>query len=280
MTFLEKLQSIVGCSKPGLCVGLDPDPNRLPRLYRPDLSGISDFLQEVIRQSAPFASAYKVNTAFYEALGSKGWRLLEEIAEALPPNSIRIADAKRGDIGNTAERYAEAFLHRLPFDAVTINPYLGGDSLQPFLKNPDKGGYVLALTTNPGSKDLQYFSDGNERLYQRVLKLVSAWAPHGNLGAVVGATYPEELLEIRAAFPALPLLIPGVGAQGGDLQTIAKMPYSRRHGSVLVNVSRAILYAENNRQFPDNIRIACEQFVAAFQADSDPVRRESSDSMR
>ncbi len=280
MTFLEKLQSTIGFTKPGLCVGLDPDPSRLPRLYRPDLSGISDFLQEVIRQSAPFAAAYKVNTAFYEALGSKGWRLLEEIAEILPENSIRIADAKRGDIGNTAQRYAEAFLQRLPFDAVTLNPYLGGDSLQPYLNNPEKGGFVLALTTNPGSKDLQYFSDGKERVYQRVLKMIPCWAPNGNLGAVVGATHPEELLEIREAFPSLPLLIPGVGAQGGDLQAIAKMPFSQRHGCVLVNVSRAILYADDNRQFPDNIRTACEQYVKSLQRDSDPVRRGPVDSIR
>lgn len=280
MTFLEKLQSVVGFITPGLCVGLDPDPSRLPRLYRPDLSGISDFLQEVIRQSAPFAAAYKVNTAFYEALGSKGWRLLEEIAETLPENAIRIADAKRGDIGNTAERYAEAFLHRLPFDAITLNPYLGGDSLQPFLNNPEKGGFVLALTTNPGSKDLQYSSDGKEKLYQRVLKLISFWAPNGNLGAVVGATHPAELLEIRAAFPSLPLLIPGVGVQGGDLQAITKMPYGERFGCVLVNVSRTILYADENRQFPDNIRKACERYVNALKADSNPVRREPSDAIR
>jgi orotidine-5'-phosphate decarboxylase len=261
MTFAEKLRTAIGTSGPGLCVGLDPDPARLPEGFRRDLSGIVDYLHKVIRLCAPWACAFKVNTAFYEAFGSAGWRILEEIAEALPEKSLRIADAKRGDIGNTAERYAEAFLHRLPFDAVTVNPYLGGDSLQPFVRDPDRGAFVLALTTNPGSKDLQYFSDGEERLYERVLKQIPSWALQGNLGAVVGATHPQELLHIREAFPTIPLLIPGVGAQGGDIQTITGMTYGSQLGPVLVNVSRGVLYPDSPLPFPENVREACQGYA-------------------
>jgi orotidine-5'-phosphate decarboxylase len=271
MTFTEKLRAVTGSSGPGLCVGLDPDPTRLPEGFRRDLSGLVDYLHKVIRVSAPWACAYKVNTAFYEAFGAAGWRILEEIAETLPKNSLRIADAKRGDIGNTAERYAEAFLKRLPFDAVTISPYLGGDSLQPFLKDPDRGAFVLALTTNPGSKDLQYFSDGKERLYEHVLKQLPAWAPQGNLGAVVGATHPQELIQIRSAFPTIPQLNPGVGAQGGDIQAITGMAYGPHTGPVLVNVSRGLLYPDNSLPFPENVTQACKTYAERLGTTSRPL---------
>lgn len=260
MTFPEKLRSVVGYQGPGLCVGLDPDPARMPPTFTPDVSGISAFLHEVIAASAPFARAYKVNTAFFEALGSPGWRLFEEIARALPQNSIRIADAKRGDIGNTARRYAEAFLKQLPFDAITLSPYLGGDSLEPFLADATRGAYVLALTTNPGSKDLQYSSDGKERLFERVLRQIAIWAPRGNLGAVVGATHPQELLDIRQAFPAVALLIPGVGAQGGDVEAIKALGYGREFAPVLINVSRGILYPDGKLEFPCSIEEACREY--------------------
>lgn len=262
MTFAEKLRVVVGWQGPGLCVGLDPDPARLPSAFTHDPSGICAFLHQVIKASAPFASAYKVNTAFFEALGSPGWRLLEAIAQALPEKFIRIADAKRGDIGNTAQKYAEAFLKHLPFDAVTLSPYLGGDSLQPFLSDPARGAYVLALTTNPGSKDLQYFGDAKETLYQRVLRHVADWAPLGNLGAIVRATHPEELLEIRSQFPTIPLLIPGVGAQGGDIEAVKNMPYEAENAPVLVNVSRSILYPDNRMEFPHNVTQACKEYSA------------------
>jgi orotidine-5'-phosphate decarboxylase len=260
MTFADKLRTVVGTQQPGLCLGLDPDPKRLPPEFSGDLTGLRAFLLGTLQVCAPFASAYKVNVAFYEAYGWRGWELLEEIAAALPENSIRIADAKRGDIGNTAERYAEAFLERLPFDAITLSPYLGGDSLQPFLKNPNRGAYVLALTTNPGSKDLQYFTDQKEKLYQRVLRLIGDWAPHGNLGAVVGATHPEELREVRSQFPSIPLLIPGVGAQGGDIEAISSMAYGEACGPVLVNVSRGILYPDTKSSFPENVKEACQTY--------------------
>jgi orotidine-5'-phosphate decarboxylase len=262
MTFIEKLKLAAGTNGPGLCVGLDPDPAKMPPGLNQDLAGISSFLHQVIKASQPFACAYKINTAFYEALGSPGWRLLEEMAAALPTNSLRIADAKRGDIGNTARAYAEAFLKSMPFDAMTVSPYLGGDSLEPFLKDPERGAFVLALTTNPGSKDLQYFSDGRVRLYQRVLSQIATWAPQRNLGAVVGATHPEELLQIRAEFPTIPLLIPGVGAQGGDIQAIMGMGYGPETGPVLVNVSRGILYPDNSLTFPENVAEACRTYAA------------------
>ncbi|HEX7343199.1 MAG TPA: orotidine-5'-phosphate decarboxylase [bacterium] len=260
MTFAEKLHSLVSSRGPGLCVGLDPDPVRMPADFNRDLPGIAAFLQKVILVTAPFAAAYKVNTAFFEALGSPGWRLLEEISFHLPEDCLRIADAKRGDIGNTAQKYAEAFFKQMPFDALTVNPYLGGDSLQPFLNDPTKGAYVLALTTNPGSKDLQYFGDDTNKLFFHVLSQIPHWAPSGNLGAVVGATHPEELLAIRRQFPSIPLLLPGVGAQGGDTETIRAMPYGAHHAPVLVNISRGILYPQGGANFPDNIVQACHSY--------------------
>ncbi len=266
MTFREKLHTAVGASGLGLCFGLDPEPSRLPEKFSRDLVGIGDFLHQVIEVSASFASAYKVNTAFYEAWGSAGWGLLEKICAALPPDSLRIADAKRGDIGNTAEKYRKAFFECLNFDAVTVNPYLGGDALQPFLQDPRRGAYVLALTTNPGAKDLQYFSDGKERLYQRVLRQIKDWAPQDNLGAVVGATHPVELVEIRRQHPSLPLLIPGVGAQGGDLQAIVNLDFGADYGPILVNVSRGILFPANQREFPDNVLAACQEYKTSLRA--------------
>ncbi|TKJ42470.1 orotidine-5'-phosphate decarboxylase [candidate division LCP-89 bacterium B3_LCP] len=257
MTFREKLHLVTGSGAVGLCIGLDPDPARLPEGYSPDLQGISSFLTEVISISTPHAAAYKVNTAFYEAWGAEGWALLEKIAHDLPESSLRIADAKRGDIGNTAKRYAHAFLERIPFDAITLNPYMGGDTLQPFLRNPHKGAFVLALTTNPGSKDLQRFSDGKFNLYERVLDMISHWAPQGNLGAVVGATHPDELVKIRRAYPSVPLLIPGIGAQGGDAETVAQIAEDVQGEPLLVNVSRGILYPDNDLDFQESIESAC-----------------------
>lgn len=257
MTFLQKLRRVTEPKVLGLCVGLDPDPARLSASFPPDLDGISRFLHEVIAATAPYAAAYKVNTAFYEAWGSQGWALFETIAHALPESSLRIADAKRGDIGNTAKRYAQAFLERLPFDAITLNPYMGGDTLQPFLENPDKGAYVLALTTNPGSEDLQHFSHGDTPLYQHVLKKIPTWTEHENLGAVVGATHPEELIQIRKEFPHIPLLIPGVGAQGGDVDAVAGLAGDIEGAPILVNISRGLLYPQYDLEFPENVKQAC-----------------------
>lgn len=265
MTFRDKLHSVTAPRGLGLCVGLDPDPNRLPKPFKPDTAGLSSFLKQVIQASQPYASAYKVNTAFYEAWGSKGWVLLEEIAAALPGKTLLIADAKRGDIGNTASRYAQAFFGALPFDAITLSPYMGQDSLQPFLENPEKGAFVLALTTNAGSRDFQYFSDGKEELYKRVLRFISGWAPEGNLGAVVGATHPAELQAIRSEFPSVPLLIPGVGAQGGDIEAVASLSSGEGSAPVLVNVSRGILYPKNNLAFPEGVFQACREYSAELK---------------
>ena len=260
MTFLEKLRRVTTPGGLGLCIGLDPDPDRLPDSFPPDLEGISRFLRQVISASEPYAAAYKVNTAFYEVWGSDGWALLEKIARTLPESAFRIADAKRGDIGNTARHYARAFFERLPFDAVTLSPYMGGDTLHPFLENPGKGAYVLALTTNPGSKDVQHFSDGKRTVYQQVLSQIPIWAPQGNLGAVVGATHPQELLDIRREYPSIPLLVPGIGAQGGDVRAVVEAAGGEGRGPLLVNVSRGILYPDNDLDFPESIVRACRDF--------------------
>lgn len=265
MTFREKLHQVTSPSGLGLCIGLDPDPDRLPPDFSPDLDGVSSFLHSVISATSDYTAAYKVNTAFYEAWGSAGWRLLEEIAGKLPPNCLRIVDAKRGDIGNTARHYAKALLERLPFDAITLNPYLGADTLEPFLRREEKGGFVLALTSNPGSADLQHFSDGRQKLYQLILSQIPTWGPLGNLGAVVGATHSQELIDVRSQFPAIPLLIPGIGAQGGDADVVASLTGNGERGPLLVNISRGILYPQNELPFPESIAQACKDYRQALK---------------
>jgi len=246
---IEQIQK----KKSFLCVGLDTDINKIPQ----DLLSLEDpvfeFNKQIITKTAEFAVAYKPNTAFYEVYGAKGWQSLERTIQYIKvnyPEIFIIADAKRGDIGNTSANYAKAFFNSLKADALTVAPYMGKDSVEPFLGFEDKWVILLALTSNAGSKDFQYLNTGDSLLYQQVLQTATTWASSEKMMFVVGATHPEELGEIRKLLPDYFFLVPGVGAQGGDLQTVAKYGLNKDCG-LLVNSSRGIIYASNKFDFAD-----------------------------
>jgi orotidine-5'-phosphate decarboxylase len=246
---IEQIQK----KKSFLCVGLDTDINKIPQ----DLLALEDpvfeFNKQIINKTAEFAVAYKPNTAFYEVYGAKGWQSLERTIQYIKvnyPEIFIIADAKRGDIGNTSANYAKAFFNTLKADALTVAPYMGKDSVEPFLGFEDKWVILLALTSNKGSQDFQYLNTGERLLYQQVLQTATTWASSEKMMFVVGATHPEELGEIRKMLPDYFFLVPGVGAQGGDLPTVAKYGLSKDCG-LLVNSSRGIIYASNQFDFAD-----------------------------
>ena len=236
-----------------LCVGLDTDINKIPQELLALEDPVFEFNKQIITKTAEFAVAYKPNTAFYEVYGAKGWQSLERTIQYIKvnhPDIFIIADAKRGDIGNTSANYAKAFFNTLNADALTVAPYMGKDSVEPFLGFEDKWVILLALTSNKGSQDFQYLNIGERMLHQQVLQTATTWASSEKMMFVVGATHPEELGEIRKMLPDYFFLVPGVGAQGGDLQTVAKYGLNKECG-LLVNSSRGIIYASNGFDFAD-----------------------------
>ena len=236
-----------------LCIGLDSDLKKIPQDLLTLGDPIFEFNKQIIDKTAQYAVAYKPNTAFYEVNGSKGWLSLERTIQYIHnnyPEIFVIADAKRGDIGNTSANYARAFFEGLKVDAITVAPYMGRDSVEPFLGFDDKWVILLALTSNAGSKDFQYLDINDKKLYEQVLQTATQWASPEQMMFVVGATHPEELGEIRKMLPNYFLLVPGVGAQGGDLQAVAKYGLNDECG-LLVNSSRGIIYASNKFDFAD-----------------------------
>ncbi|MCF0201079.1 MAG: orotidine-5'-phosphate decarboxylase [Bacteroidales bacterium] len=234
-----------------LCVGLDTDINKIPVEIQAMDDPVFEFNKQIINATAQYAVAYKPNTAFYEVYGTKGWQSLERTVQYIKnnyPDIFIIADAKRGDIGNTSANYAKAFFNTLKADALTVAPYMGKDSVEPFLNFDGKWVILLALTSNAGSKDFQYLNTGERMLHQQVLQTATTWASAEQMMFVVGATHPEELGEIRKMLPDYFFLVPGVGAQGGDLQAVAKNGLNEECG-LLVNSSRGIIYASNGADF-------------------------------
>ena len=253
----NKANSRIESLRSMLCVGLDSDASKIPDLFRSTQQPVLEFNRAVIRATAAHAAAYKVNTAFYESRGLAGMRDLEATLEALPLECLSIADAKRADIGNTSRQYAKAFFEAWPFDAITVAPYMGFDSLEPFFEYDDKLVFVLCLTSNPGSKDFeeQIMQDGRP-LYRAVLDRVRSWQRNGNAGIVVGATKPGLLQELREDAPDLFFLIPGVGAQGGSMQEAVEQGADPERRSAVVNVSRSLI-------FPKGDFRSIEEFEAA-----------------
>lgn len=256
-SFLEKVLTASRQQHSLLCVGLDPEPERFPAHLRA-LSSVTDavarFCQEIIEATLPYACAYKPNLAFFEVLGPAGMQVLQEVCQTIPPYIPLIADAKRGDIGHTARSYAAALFETYGFDAATVNAYLGSDSVAPFLAYREKGVFVLCRTSNPGARDFQDLlardDDGQARpLYEIVARRVDTWNVTGNCGLVVGATYPQELRAIRTLCADMPLLIPGIGAQGGDLHAAVAAGVDRHGERALVAISRAILYAGDGSNY-------------------------------
>lgn len=234
-----------------LCIGLDVDLNKIPKYLLVDSDPIFAFNKAIIDATHHLCVAYKPNTAFYEAYGIKGWQALEKTINYLNknhPEIFTIADAKRGDIGNTSTMYAKAFFDDLDFDSVTVAPYMGKDSVEPFLAFKDKHTILLALTSNQGAFDFQTLSVNNNQLYKEVLKVSKSWENSENLMYVVGATKAEYLTEIRQIIPNSFLLVPGVGAQGGNLQEVCKYGMTDTIG-LLINSSRGVIYASQGEDF-------------------------------
>jgi orotidine-5'-phosphate decarboxylase len=249
MKYFDKLRAASLRNASLLCVGLDPDPERLPPCLQGRKNGQLLFNRAIVEATKDSVCAYKLNFAFYEASRLAGLAAIIETLGAIPPEIPVIADAKRGDIGNTAAMYARAVYETLKFDCVTVNPYMGGDTLEPFMAYEEKGLYILCLTSNPGAADFQLPQD----LYLRVAERCQEWNTRGNCGLVVGATHPGQMRAIRAAAPGLPFLVPGVGAQGGSVKDVAqgclmKGPYAP---GFLINASRSIIYASGGNDFAE-----------------------------
>jgi orotidine-5'-phosphate decarboxylase len=233
-----------------LCVGLDSDIQKIPQHLLNEKDPLFEFNKQIIDATYKYAVAYKPNIAFYESLGSKGWKSLEKTMEYMPKDVFSIADAKRGDIGNTSSMYARAFFENMDFDSITVAPYMGSDSVQPFLGFDEKWVILLAATSNPGALDFQQMivNDTNETLFEIVIRKSSEWGDDENLMYVVGATRPELLKKIRQIIPHHFLLIPGVGAQGGSLSEVCKYGMTNECG-LLINSSRGIIYADDTKDF-------------------------------
>jgi orotidine-5'-phosphate decarboxylase len=234
-----------------LCVGLDSEIEKIPSFLLKGKNPIYEFNKRIIDATHEYAVAYKPNVAFYECLGAKGWTSLELTVRYIKenyPDIFVIADAKRGDIGNTSKMYAKAFLENMPFDAITVAPYMGEDSVTPFLSYKDKWVVLLALTSNQGADNFQYHNEDGIKLFERVLSVSQKWGTINNLMYVVGATRAEMLKDIRKLVPDHFLLVPGVGAQGGSLEEVTKWGINNKCG-LLVNSSRGIIFADNGVDF-------------------------------
>lgn len=267
-TFTARLRRIQQQRRSVLCVGLDPDPERLPAHLtagRPLAEAVLAFNRAVIDATAAAACAFKLNLAFFEALGRDGWAVLEATLAAIPEGPLTIADGKRGDIGNSARFYAAALFEQLGFDACTVAPYMGRDAVLPFLQYEGRAAFILARTSNAGAADFQEQPCGGEPLYARVARHAAAWGAEapGEAGLVVGATEPGALAALRQACPTLPFLIPGVGAQGGDARAVMQAA-ATDDGLVLVNSSRQILYAATGEDFAEAAGHAAEQLRATL----------------
>lgn len=245
---IEQLSHNIRSKKSYLCVGLDSDITKIPAHLQSLPDPVFEFNKQIIDATLKHCVSYKLNTAFYESNGVRGWETLEKTVNYIPDTHFTIADAKRGDIGNTSSQYAKAFFETLNFDAITVAPYMGADSIKPFLEYKDKCTIVLGLTSNAGARDFELQESGGEKLYEKVLRTVASWGSTSNLMFVVGATQAEEFTNIRRILPDHFLLVPGVGFQGGSLKDISEKAMNK-DGGILVNVSRAIIFASENEDF-------------------------------
>ena len=256
MNFHERLNAALVRSS--ICIGLDPDLEKLPSGLN-SLDGILPFNRAIIDATFDLVGAYKPNFAFYEVHGAEGWNILDQTIVYIRSKSkeiIVIGDAKRGDIGNTANLYAQSILKELDCDCVTLNPFMGYDSIEPFIRDENRGAFILCLTSNPGARDFQYFSSDREPLYRCIAEKVLSWNKNHNCGLVVGATHSKEMELVRQSAGPMPFLIPGVGAQGGDLAAVVKTNHDGEKINAFINSSRAILYASGKKDFPEAARKA------------------------
>ncbi|MGI8553394.1 MAG: orotidine-5'-phosphate decarboxylase [Dehalococcoidia bacterium] len=264
MTFVERISAAAAANRSRLCVGLDPDPSRIVG------GDVLAWARAIMAATQDLVCCYKPNSAFFEALGRHGWELLAETIASAPEGIPMLLDAKRGDVGNTAQAYARAVFQVLGADAVTVSPYLGEDSLEPFLSYHDRGVFILCRTSNPGARDLQDLplTDDVSRqpLYEIVAERARAWNRAGNVGLVTGATYPAEIAKVRAICPDQLLLVPGVGSQGGDLTAAVHSACDRFGGGFLLNASRQVTYASGGADFASAARRTAEHLRAQIEA--------------
>jgi orotidine-5'-phosphate decarboxylase len=260
----NKLIEEIKAKRSYLCIGLDTDESRIPKHLTSSSKAIFEFNKQIIDTTLDLCVSYKLNTAFYEAMGSRGWDAMEQTINYIPDTHLKIADAKRGDIGNTSAQYAKAFFETLQFDAITVAPYMGEDSIRPFLEYNDKWTIVLGLTSNKGANDFELQQTGDGPLYEKVIRKVSSWGTPENLMFVTGATQASELANIRKIIPDHFLLVPGVGFQGGSLRDVTYHGANKDIG-LLVNVSRAIIYASNGEDFATEARQIALQYQAEME---------------
>lgn len=244
-----------------LCVGLDTDPEKVPRFLQGFADPVFEFNKRIIDATHPYCVAYKINTAFYEVSGAAGWATMQKTADYIPSTHFKIADAKRGDIGNTSSLYARAFFETLSFDAVTVAPYMGEDSIRPFLEYEDKWTILLGLTSNVGATDFELQSHGEGLLYESVLRKGVTWGTTENLMFVIGATQANWITRIRAITPEHFYLVPGIGSQGGSLKEISERALIKDVG-LLVNASRAVIYAGSGEDFAEKAAGVASGFAA------------------
>ncbi len=253
-----------------LCIGLDSDLNKIPEYLLSHDDPILEFNKRIIDATHDLCVAYKPNTAFYECNGPQGWETLGNTLKYIPEDIFTIADAKRGDIGNTSSYYAATFFEHMNFDALTVAPYMGSDSVTPFFKYENKWVILLALTSNQGAEDFQFFANSTEKLFERVLKKSKQWGNAENTMYVVGATRPEMLKDIRSLVPDSFLLVPGVGSQGGSLEEVAKYGMNETCG-LLVNSSRSIIYASSGKDFAEAARAEAEKLQQAMDKELERI---------
>lgn len=248
-----------------LCVGLDTDIRKIPQHFLSAPDPVFAFNKEVIDATQDFCVAYKINTAFYESIGLSGWESLQKTVEYIPDSHFKIADAKRGDIGNTSHQYAKTFFETYPFDAITVTPYMGKDSVEPFLQYKNKWTILLGLTSNAGSKDfqLQKTEDG-QYFYEKIITTAAQWGTADNLMYVIGATQEEQIEAIRRLVPEHFFLVPGIGAQGGNLQKISEYGLNKQ-GGLLVNASRSVIYAGQGKDFAEKARAVAQNYQSEMK---------------
>src|ERR1051326_421544 len=261
-TFLERLHAAAQRNTSWLCVGLDPDP-----ALQPHGVPLDAFLGGIVEATRDLVCCYKPNLAFYEAAGGAGCAILRTLLKAIPSDLPILVDAKRGDTPQTMRAYARAIFDGLGADAVTLNPYLGRDSLDPFFEYADRGVFVLCKTSNPGAGEIQdLLVDGGEPLFLRVARRATTWDRHGTLGLAVGATYPRDVAAVRAIVPGAPILLPGVGAQAGDLERAVRAALDMEGRGAIVNASRSVLYASSASDWQSAARAEAERLRSAITA--------------
>lgn len=273
MTFKERIETAL--AKSSVCVGLDPDAALLPDIVRSEKNPVLAFNRALIDATIESAGAYKPNFAFYEAMGIEGWKILIDTVKHIrssSDNAMIIADAKRGDIGNTSLKYAQAILQEMDFDCITLSPYMGFDSVEPFIRDEKKGAFVLCLTSNKGSSDFQRIDAGGQKNYEKIAKSVLEWNKLNNCGLVVGATHPDEMKHIRGISGNMPFLVPGIGAQGGDLEAAVRANWDGSKVNAFINSSRGIIYASKEKDFAERageetakLKKSIEKIVSAIK---------------